>query len=270
MADTSPTAAEISGVAQASISTDTTNIPPAGDNNDTLIAGKYKTEEDLEKGIVELLKSKGDLVDFYKHLESGKIQLNPQGDSQGTGNNNNNESPSTDDAEDLLTKAGLNIAEFEQEFLEKGELSQESYDKLSKVAPREVIDAYLEGQQARAERITEEIFSIAGGKDRYNEMLQWGKDNLTTEEIEYFNDALNSGNLAQMKFAVQAVYARFNQASPTLKTPKLFQNTNNQSSGISGYNSQAEMVADMSNPKYAADPAFRKLVERKLAATTAF
>jgi len=38
-----------------------------------LIAGKYKTQEDLEKGTLELLRQRGDLEQIYKTLESGKV-----------------------------------------------------------------------------------------------------------------------------------------------------------------------------------------------------
>ena len=241
-----------------------------GQQEEQLIAGKYKTQEDLEKGTLELLKKQGgDLEQIYKTLESGKNPFEtstkeeeetkePDGMKIQTDNTGEE---SREETKKNLEKNDLNIEEFEQEFLENGELSQESYDKLTEVFPKQMVDNYIEGQKLQAQQYQNEIFDVAGGQENYAAMVDWASKNLSNEEIKEFNDAVSSGSKARAKLAVQAVQQAYQTSSPG---GNLLEGDRGGSSGSPGYQSKEEMLADMKDPKYSKDPAFRARVQEKV------
>lgn len=169
-------------------------------------------------------------------------------------------------AKAVVTNAGLNFDEFSNEFSEKGALSDESYAKLEKAGlSRDVVDAYVEGQKAIAERTMSEVKAITGGDEGYTAMTQWAKSNLSAEEIELFNKQV-AGTKSEVTAAVSGLFSRYTLANG--QQPKL-QHGN---SGVvnTGYESREAMKKDMRDPRYNTDPAFRSQVIKRVDLTTAF
>ena len=63
-------------------------------------------------------------------------------------------------------------------------------------------------------------------------------------------------------FTIKGMYARFNSET---REPNLATGTTGQSQGGAAYESIGQMKADMQDPKYATDSAFRKMVADKVA-----
>lgn len=216
---------------------------------ETLYAGKYKSIEEMEKA--------------YKELES-KLGANNDGnnqtESQPKDSNNGDEVPnSQDEAKEVLQEKGLDYSSLETEFNANGSLSEETYTSLAdKGIPKEMVDAYIAGQQAIAEQTAGKLMAVAGGEQGYQEMIAWASENLSQAEQDAFNSSL--GNDAQAEFAIQGLYARFKSQ----QAPSLVKGQSNPTS-TSGYASKQEMSLDMSNPRYKTDPAFRANVARKIA-----
>lgn len=240
------------------------------EGQETLLAGKYKTEEDLQKGIIELLKKQhGNLEDFYKGLESRIGEQKPdeskpepteekKPDEKKSGNNQFK--VEVKEAETILEKAGLNLEDFNKEFAQNGELSEESYEKLTKAGfPKAMVDAYIEGQKAIAERVNQSIFSRVGGEDNYRKMLTWAKDNLSQEDIAAYNSVFDTNDIKAMELAVDGLYARFSNHRP----PNLVEGTTKASAGDS-FQSWSQVTAAMKDPRYGRDPVYTKDVETKL------
>jgi len=210
----------------------------------TLYAGKYKTIEDMEKAYKELESKLGAPKDTPEDTPKETPQETP---------------PSEDEAKDVVESKGLDFSELNVEFADKGELSQETYEKLAESGiPKATVDAYIAGQQALVEQNVAKIQASIGGEGEFNSMMEWAVDSLSETEKNAFNKAVNDESGAE--FAVQGLYARYKaQAEPTL----LKGNTNAPSVGA--YQSKAEMTADMHSPQYKKDPAFRAMVMRKIA-----
>ena len=261
--------------------------PEAPAESGDLLAGKYTSQEELEKGTLELLKKNGQLEEFYKSLESGK--LTPEGwntpstdnepgeetpDNKAAPDNNPSDtSQAREETKNVLEQNGLNIEDFEQEFAQNGELSEESYSKLQEFFPKNVVDGYIEGQKALAERTTNELLNEAGGQENFNAMVQWASENLSEQDINYFNETIQSGDLTKAKWAINALAAQHQRATgnqPQQKTPNLISGNNPSQGSVSGYQSKQEMIRDMQDSKYQSDPAFRAQVEEKLKRTTVF
>jgi len=156
-------------------------------------------------------------------------------------------------------KAG-ELDKFYNEFHEKGELSENSYSELSNLGlSKEVVDAYISGQQALAEQKAGSIMATVGGKEQYGEMIDWASKNLSPQEIKAFNNTVDNGSLEQAQLAIAGVQAKFSQNN---NEPNLF--TGNKADANVGYRSVGEMLQDINDPRYATDSAFRADVENKV------
>lgn len=116
-------------------------------------------------------------------------------------------------------------------------------------------------------------YEVAGGKEAYQELVGWGSENLSEDQVDVFNKAVTAGDPNMVKFAVEAV-----QALQKLSGIENFghegelnlgDGTTTQR-GVTGYQSQAEMQRDMSDPRYSTDPAFQERVMQRLAITQSF
>jgi hypothetical protein len=226
--------------------------PPAGEP----ILGKFKTQDDLVKAYQELEKKLGTTpaADPAKPAAEGDPVKKP----------GLSITPEAQAAQDAVKGAGLDFNALQAEFVEKGELSAETYAKLDKGGiPKAMVDAYVEGQKAIAVQYEQKAFAEAGGEEQFKQMSAWAAKNMQPAEITAYNEAVESGDEAKMRFAVSGLKSRFTSAfgsAPNLVQGGTVPVTN-------GYASQAQMMADMAKPEYRADPAFRDLVMKRIEAS---
>lgn len=170
-------------------------------------------------------------------------------------------------AKEAVEEAGLDFASLTSEYDEKGALSEESYKALEKAGfPKEAVDNYIAGQAARAELLVMKASEAAGGKEALARMQEWAVNALSPAEVEAYNKAV-IGNEAEVLQAITSLRARYEATYG--RQPGLLGGSPAGDSA-QGYASKAEMTADMRNPLYAKDPAYRAKVAAKVAATTAF
>jgi len=218
--------------------------PAAQGGEPELLLGKFKSAEDL--------------AEAYKALEAklGQPKEDTQGGQEGTQSGD-------DAAAKAVADAGLNFDALSAEYAEKGELSQEAYEKLEKAGiPKAVVDMYVQGQQALVERLQSTAFSEAGGEDAYSAMTQWATANMSEAEIDAYNSAVNSNNPDVIKLAVNGLKGRYQAANGS--EPNLIGGDLGETSGGS-YESWAQVTQAMRDPRYAKDPAYRRQVEQTLA-----
>lgn len=238
-------------------------VPEEG--GEQLLAGKYKSEEELQKGMLELLQKQNEgksLEEIYKGLESdlGKPSDLPEDPPQDPPA----EGEAEGEARQVAENAGLNFDAISQEFQESGELSEDTYNSLERAGiSKEIVDSYIAGQQAIAEKQAQAVFQTVGGEENYNSMIEWAASNLKEPEIEAFNTAL-SGTPEQISFAVEGLYARYSRANPSPPKGQI-RGSAPSSASADVYASTAQMMQDMRDPRYQKDPSFRSAVEQKLA-----
>ena len=156
------------------------------------------------------------------------------------------------------------LEKFYAEFAEKGELSENSYAELAKQGlDKGLVDSYIEGQKLVAETNTKNIQSVAGGSEKYQELVNWASKNLSKAEQDVFNNMVDSGDVEQAKFAVQGLMTK---AGTTYNPnqPELFEGTSDVTSP-DAYQSVSQVTDAMNDPRYEKDPAFRREVEQKIA-----
>lgn len=129
-------------------------------------------------------------------------------------------------------------------------------------------------QESEEEEVTEEtdedqlteaqanqLFEMVGGEKAYKSMISWAGQNLSKEEVQMYDAVMASGKASSIYFAVQALSAKYNDATGSDGQLLTGKGTANQSQG---FRSQQELVAAMSDPRYDRDPAYRQEVMQKL------
>tara|TARA_R100001443_G_scaffold10038_4_gene19596 strand:+ start:2439 stop:3272 length:834 start_codon:yes stop_codon:yes gene_type:complete len=217
--------------------------------NNELIGGKFKNQEELLKAYQELEKQRS-----QDSSDDGADETTEEGEEVAETDQQTEETASP-----LLTKAS-------EEYAKDGQLSEDSIAELSKMDSKDLISAYLDyyskTQQAtdiQQNQVTE-IKNIAGGDNEYQEMVEWAGQNLDQVEVDAFNNVTNSGNYEAIKFAVEAMANRY-RAAEGYEAPMV---SGKSTSTVKPYRSQAELARDIADPRYGTDPAFRQDIEERL------
>lgn len=175
--------------------------------------------------------------------------------------------PSADAAKAAVESKGVDYTALQTEYAEKGALSTATYAKLAEVGfDKAVVDSFIAGQSALTEQRVSRAHAEVGGEENFSRIQEWAKTGLTKAEVETFNKAVE-GSDEELLQAVRSLKASYEKVNG--RQPHLMGGTPPAASGP-GYESSAQMVADMRNPLYEKDPAFRAKVQARVASTTAF
>ena len=249
-----------------------------------LLAGKYKNAEELEKAYLELQKKQGessteepqsdtptekalfqdsDGNEFEGYLEDGSVNYESVNSLYG------------EQLGEVFKNSNVDPFEISQHFhANNGEITPEMYKSLTDAGlSKSAVDAYLRGraadmgygEQPQAATLTDaevaEVHNIAGGKDGYEQLMNWASDNMSDADAKSFDEVIETGNKAAVTFAVKALMGQYEDAVG--RDSNLVQGKAADNSG-DVYRSMAEVVRDMNNPEYDRDPAVRADVQRKL------
>lgn len=161
-----------------------------------------------------------------------------------------------------LTKKGLDFDAMAKEYSEYGVLSEASMKALAGAGyPKAVVDAYMEGLEAKTARFVSTVHSFAGGEKGFEQMKAY----LATQPqsvIEGFNAAIESGNLAQIQLTMEGIKTAMVRTFGTTN-PTIMGGAGGGASSL-GYTNPAEMTKDMSDPRYQVDPVFTRAVYQKV------
>jgi hypothetical protein len=225
------------------------------EQQEQLLAGKYKDAQELEKAYVELQKKLGSKDESQEDVE------------QTSATEDETEETSLSDGASLITSAN------DEYYANEGKLSEETLDKFSSMSSKELVEAYLEVQgtdafkantQDVADLSDSEINTIknfAGGEAQYDNIIAWANTNLDAKSQEAFDSIVNTGSVDAIKIAVSGLKSQYEAANGyegkmyTGKAPK---------GNTDVFRSQAELVAAMNDKRYDRDPAYRQDVIEKL------
>lgn len=245
------------------------------EDQSNLLAGKYKDAEALEKAYMELQAKMGSNDDKEKE----DVEYVPEG----------YEDKYNDDGEIVWDKVdetyGSQVGKvFKDADLDPWEISNHFHSNNGTITPemnQSLLDAgfsqasitsYLSGRaresgydggyqgEALSEADVSEVKQLAGGESQYDAITAWASDNLPADDIKAFDDVINTGNKNAVKFAVKALKAQYEDnvgVEGKVVTGKAPNRGN-------AYRSMAEVVRDMSDPRYENDPAYRNDVMQKV------
>ena len=220
------------------------------EQQEQLLAGKYKDAQELEKAYVELQKKLGD---------------NKEEDTEAT----NVEEDQPD--EPKLSEGASLITDAQKEYYDNGnKLSEETLAKFSEMSSADLLQSYIElnasnpAQAEPADISDSEIADIkqsVGGDQVYSNVVNWAKNNLDQSQTDAFDEVVNSGSIQAIKLAAAGLKAQYDQANGVegrMVTGKSAPQTKDV------FRSQAELVAAMNDWRYDRDPAYRQDVIAKL------
>lgn len=146
---------------------------------------------------------------------------------------------------------------------QNGELTEDHYKTLQDAGySREVVDAYMQGQMAQVNAANTAVVNAGGGPEQVQAMFDWAQENLTEAQVEQYNSKFAQGG-AEALMAMEHLKSRYDTSgdAPGGKTVK---GASMPSGDTTMYQSVAQVQADMSDPRYDTDPAFRQAVAEKL------
>jgi hypothetical protein len=154
---------------------------------------------------------------------------------------------------------------FYDEFSQSGELAEESFAALEGLGlSRDLVTAFMEGQKATHQAELGRIYGEVGGEEAYQKALGWAVQAMSPEEIQAFNDQVETGDFGTAMMAVRGLMAMHAQAgAPGANHPHLLQ-TEPAGTGGAIYESLTQVLEDMKTKAYKTDPAFRAKVEQKI------
>ena len=208
-----------------------------------LLAGKFKDAEDLEKGYLELQKKLG---------ESSNEDDAPKDEVEEP----EEEEDSDDNFLDTLWDESIN-----------NKWTDETLDKLGKMEAKDIAQMHLDYRsknptsEGLSEEHVSELQAIPGGKEKYTDMMQWANTALSETEQKMYDAVMEKGDPLAAFFAVQALTYRYTDAQGV--DGELLTGKTAVEKGDT-FRSQAEVVRAMSDPKYDSDPAYRKDIYDKL------
>ena len=226
-----------------------------------LLAGKYKDAAELEKAYVELSRKLGEKSDKDSG-EAGDTEDTAEVESEET-TEETEETPEVSEAAQLITSAS-------DEFSEKGELTADTIEKFSSMSSKDLVQAYLEVQESlpKAQAAADiedaqinDIKNFAGGEEAYGRLVTWAGENLGQSDIDAFDEIVGTGSVEAIKLAVSGLKSQYDNANGyegqmySGKAPKTSKDV---------FRSQAELVEAMSDRRYDRDPAYRQDVIDKL------
>lgn len=215
---------------------------------DQLLAGKYRDAEELEQAYLELQRKLGS-----RSSEDEEV-ADPE-----------TETPTEEEDNEEIDYSFLDRLAQEAE---SGQFAPETLQALEQMSAADIADMFLAYRQQQPQTDSYEMSSddidemkqVVGGEQQYNHMIAWAAQNLSPQEIQVFDSVVDKGDPQAIYFAIQALNYRYQDAVGT--EGRLLTGVAAQSQDV--FRSQAEVVRAMSDPRYDNDPAYRQDVFNKL------
>ena len=231
------------------------------EQQEQLLAGKYKDAESLEKAYVELSKKLGE------KSEADTKETKEESETV-------DEKATEDEAPKDSTPATELITSASDEFYNNdGKLSPETIEKFSSMSSKDLVEAYMkvqgdlpqytaQQQQDISDAAVNEVKNFAGGEESYQNLIDWAGSNLDQKSIQAFDQVINTGSVEAIKLAVTGLKAQYDNANGYEGRMVTGKSAPPQKGDV--FRSQAELVEAMSDRRYERDPAYRQDVIEKL------
>ena len=230
------------------------------DQQEGLLAGKYKNAEELERAYGELERKLGE-QDNQANETTNETEVQESDEVSEKEKETKEDSAVTT----LMTDA---TTEF---YDNNNTLSDETIEKFSEMSSTDLVKAYLEMQknaqptQQEVEDISEaevnQVRNHVGGEAEYNKIVSWASENLPQSDVDAFDELVSTANIGAIKLAITGMKVEYQNANGyegkmiSGKPPQTSKDV---------FRSQPELVAAMSDPRYDSDPAYRQDVIEKL------
>ena len=224
-----------------------------------LLAGKYKSAEELESAYLSLQK------------KLGQTDEEEEVDYESSDEGYEEEEGSNEEVSEYAPAVNLINEASEEYYANDGQLSEETIQSFSQMSSQDLVNAYLEIQANNPQAPTQSaelseaqvnsVQNACGGEANYNAVVDWAASNLTDEAINAFDSVVDSGNPMAISIAFKGLQNEYNEANGY--EGRMLQGKAASSAGET-FRSQAELVSAMADPRYDTDEAYRDDILRKL------
>lgn len=247
------------------------------EESNELLAGKYKTTEDLVSAYKELEKKLG------SSASEGNQEDTPTETTDEPSSNQESKPsetpPSSNYGEGItsaLSNAGLDVEAISKQFYSADGLDGETKGKLNELFGEEVVTAYLAGLESlnkevsyEAEQAANKVLEVVGGEESWKSISQWaGTDKAPEAVVTEFNNALDSNDSNRVQVASMALLAAYQAMNGKEPSTNIRSLPTAQSSTAKGFADNSEMIAAMRDKRYSTSAAYREEVGRRLAASS--
>lgn len=232
-------------------------------------AGKYDLDTELEKAYLEGQRKITELsqkLAEMKPKEEPKADDKPaEGDPKPEDKPKEGEEAPKEDPKTTAESKPVDFVALNAEFAEKGELSAESLASLEKAGiPPEAAGLFFAGVEAIQTLRANEVHSLAGSKEAYDSLVEWGSKNLSEAERNAFDGAVDKaileGDTSALKLLVPGIQARMKGDGPEYVTTK----PTGGASAIKPFATLSEQSAAIQDRRYGRDAAYTREVEKRI------
>lgn len=243
----------------------------------TLLAGKYKTPEELEKGYKEVQAYANRLnTELQKVRKATPVPSATEPTTEPapaapapivpeTAKAEQPEQPKSLEievkaAEETLEAKGLSFDKYAESYAQNGKLTDADLAELEKAGiGRQLVETYVRGVEALREQTIRQGHELVGGQETFAQMVTWASTGLSKAEIEAYNESVAKGG-EHMKLALLGLKSRWQAQASTVESSLIGGQT---TSAPAGYQSLRELSLAQRDPRYGKDPAYTREVEAK-------
>lgn len=214
---------------------------------------KFQSPEALAAAYAELEKKQG----AKPSVAENQDPTNPASKNEGEGGGD-------EAARKAAADAGLDFDALGREIAETGDISAEAREKLvAKGIPAEVIDQHVSGSKAQIALGVKAAYDAAGGEDAFKAMSEWAAKDASEEQLLTYNTLVQKGDPKSIEAAMKYLSGAY-EAANGKPAARRVEGTANGAPSSDVYSSRQQVTADMKDPRYKNDPAFRAAVEAKV------
>jgi len=201
--------------------------------------------------------------------DSGNSEDNNSDESDGTseseGKSEEDEGEEELTVDEISEQLGVDISDMDTYYQENGEITEDHFERLEKAGiSRSVVEQHIEGQKLLQEQYNNKAAEAVGGMEAFTEIAAWAVENLDEGYISEIDEGLSSPNKAIREASLMSLKSQYDASNGTKgKQGQLIKGTSTRA-GTSRYENNEQLRADMNDPRYDSDEAFRRKVMNKV------
>lgn len=134
-----------------------------------------------------------------------------------------------------------------------------------------VVDTFIAGQKALRKEAYDSAATVVGDQQTLDSVLAWAGESLNDQERNDLNLMLSGPSYKTALLGLKARYEQEKASSPKAQEPSRVRSDNvadaQEAPRVEPFRSREEMSLAMSDPRYRADPEYRRAIEQKVALT---
>jgi hypothetical protein len=242
----------------------------------------YKSFKNLQKGYTQARQEIAELKKTVQEPSAPKEEIKETVDNPPVGDVLKIEPPKEPPPVAVQESQKLTAdlwAKWNREIDSSGTISEETKNEMRRFinADEAVISDFVNQRKAAIKLARDESEAVVGGKENLKEILLWAGKNLSKEEQDAANKALQSPAYKVTLLGLKARYESSTRQEPVVSKmasepsspmPKNVLNVPDApKQQIMPFSTQGEMLAYIGDPRYKTDPGFRAMVAERLVLT---